>query len=171
MVDRDAEAAFSAVCEAEFGRLVGTLTLYTGDRALAQDLAQEALARLWRDWGRLQDQSAAAGFAYRAGLNLAKNHFRRRAVVRRDAHLVGAWGEHVDADAADAVAVRQAVAGLPRRQRAALVLRYYADRSVEETAQILDVPANTIKTWTRRSLQALRVELDSEIVEGESHAR
>lgn len=171
MADPDAEAAFSAVCEAEFGRLVGTLTLYTGDRTLAQDLAQEALARLWRDWGRLQDPSAAPGFAYRAGLNLAKNHFRRRAVVRRHAHLVGVRDEHVDTDAADTVALRQAVAGLPRRQRAALVLRYHADRSVEETAQILDVPANTVKTWTRRSLQALRVEFDADIVEGQSHAR
>lgn len=171
MVDPDDEVAFSAVCESEFGRLVGVLTLYTGDPVLAQDLTQEALARLWRDWGRLRDQTAAPGFAYRTGLNLAKSHFRRRAVVRRHGHRVGDRDEHLDPDAADAVALRQAVAALPRRQRAALVLRYYADRSVDETARILDVPANTVKTWTRRALQALRDELDPEVAEGHPHVR
>lgn len=152
------EADFAAFCRAQHPRLVGALTLYTGDRDLAHDLAQEALARLWRDWRRLQDVVSLEAYAYRTAINLAKNHFRWRAVRRHHQDRVTARHEavHLDADGADAVAVRRAVAALPPKKRLALVLRYFADRSVAQTAAVMDLPENTVKTLTRRALADLR---------------
>lgn len=171
MGDRSSEQEFAAFCHAQHPRLVGALTLYTGDHSTARDLAQETLARVWRDWRRIGAMESAPGYAYKAALNLAKNHFRRREVRRRYAHLVGVRDEHTDPDGAEAVAVREALAGLPQRRRAALVLRYFADLSVAETAQVMGIPQNTVKTLTRRALQALRDELAVDVEEGQPHAR
>lgn len=152
------EARFAAFCQAQHPRLVGALTLYVGDREVALDLAQETLARVWRDWHRLGDVRSLEGYAYRAAMNLARNHFRWRDVRRRHRDRLAAEHPvaHHDADAADAVAVRAAVASLPHRKRAALVLRYFADRSVAETAAVMDLPENTVKSLTRRALADLR---------------
>lgn len=148
-------------CHVQHPRLVGVLALYTGDRELAQDLAQETLARLWRDWRRLRRSDSPEAYAYRTAINLAKNQFRRRATGRKYRHRLA--GEPsatgVDPDQAEAVTVRSAVAALPARKRTALVLRYYADRSVAETARIMGVPQNTVKTLTRRALADLRGDL------------
>ena len=65
-----------------------------------------------------------------------------------------------DPDVADAVAVRQALADLPRRQRAVLVLRFYADLSTRDVAEVLDMPEGTVKTLTRRALKSLGTNLN-----------
>jgi RNA polymerase sigma factor (sigma-70 family) len=63
----------------------------------------------------------------------------------------------VESDRAAALAVRDAVAALPEPQRQALILRYFADLSVRETASAMRCPENTVKTHTRRALDALRL--------------
>lgn len=63
------------------------------------------------------------------------------------------------------VAVREAIAALPRRQRTALVLRYYADLPVAEVADLMGCPENTVKTLTRRGLQRLGASLQDERLE------
>lgn len=166
--DRD---RFDAFCQRQYPVLVGVLTLYVAHGEDAEDLAQEALARTWRDWPRIRSVEAAPAYAHRTALNLAKNHFRRRDVRRRHKHLLATDHRHTDPDGADTVVVRQAVAGLPDRQRAALVLRYYGGLSVDETATVLDVPANTVKTLTRRALLQLRDTLDDVPTEEAPHAR
>ena len=65
-------------------------------------------------------------------------------------------GREPGADPTDAVAVRAAVAGLPERQRRALVLRYWFDLPVAQVAETMRCPENTVKTLTRRALLALR---------------
>jgi RNA polymerase sigma factor (sigma-70 family) len=152
------EAEFVSLCGGLHGRLVGMLTLYTGERELARDLAQETLARLWRDWRRVQRTSSREAYAFRIAINLAKDHFRRMSVRR--AHWLRADVDRDavshDPDMAAAVAIRQAVAALPHRKRAVLVLRYVVDLSVEDTAAALGIPVNTVKTLARRTLVELR---------------
>jgi DNA-directed RNA polymerase specialized sigma24 family protein len=63
----------------------------------------------------------------------------------------------VDGDRAAALAVRDAVGALPEPQRQALIFRYFADLSVRETASAMRCPENTVKTHTRRALDALRL--------------
>jgi RNA polymerase sigma factor (sigma-70 family) len=142
-------------CRREWPRLVGSLSLFTGDADLAEEIAQETLARVCRDWRKVSNLDAPGAWAHRVAINLARSHYRHRAVARRHASaLVRPATE--DSDTASAVAVRQAVAALPLRQRSALVLRYFADLSVAETAEAMRCPEGTVKTLTRQAILALR---------------
>ena len=70
-------------CAAQHGRLVGSLTLYCGDRDVAEVLAQETLVRVCRDWNRVRTMAAPAAWAHRVGLNLANSWYTRRRAERR----------------------------------------------------------------------------------------
>ncbi|CAN5355715.1 hypothetical protein BH23ACT9_BH23ACT9_25610 [soil metagenome] len=155
MVAPDALAAF---CHREHPRLVGTLSLYCGDVALAEELAQEGLYRACRDWPKVSRMSAPGAWVHRVAINLANSAYRRRRAERRAtrAHQV-LHGDDVDTgDQATAMAVRQAVAALPARQRAAVVLRHFAGYSVAETAELLGVSEGAVKQLTHRAATTLR---------------
>jgi RNA polymerase sigma-70 factor (sigma-E family) len=141
-------------------RLVGTLSLLCGDGDAAEELAQETLARVWLRWSRVRElgEPSATAWTYRVAINLANSWLRRRIAERRvHARLAaGATGAHIDPDPADAVAIRRAVAALPRRQRTALVLRYYADLSVAEVAALMGCAPGTVKSLTSKALTAVR---------------
>jgi DNA-directed RNA polymerase specialized sigma24 family protein len=106
------------------------------------------------------------------GINLANSWLRRRTAERRaHARLAGrATGAHIDPDPADAVAIRQAVAALPHRQRTALVLRYYADLPVAEVAALMGCAPGTVKSLTSKALTAVRrvegVQVAEEVADG-----
>jgi RNA polymerase sigma factor (sigma-70 family) len=140
----------------EWPRLVGSLSLFTGDGDLAEDLAQETLARVCRDWRKVSNLESPGAWAHRVALNLARSHYRHRSVVRRQSSRVADAGPVYDPDTATAIAVRNAVTQLPVRQRTALVLRYFADLSVAETADAMQCPQGTVKTLTREAILALR---------------
>lgn len=95
-------------------RLVGSLTLYCGDLGVAEDLAQEALARAWGRWRHVSTLDAPERWVYRTAFNLARSRFRRLAVERRVHRLAPAAAPLPDT--ATAVAVRAAVSALPPRQ-------------------------------------------------------
>lgn len=126
------------------------------------DLTQDTLARLWRDWSRVRAADSPEAYGYKAAVNVAKNHFRWRISSRRREQLSAPTdrGVHHDTDTATALAVREAVAALPIKKRTAVVLRYFADLSVAQTASVMDVPENTVKTLTRRALRDLRGVID-----------
>jgi RNA polymerase sigma-70 factor (sigma-E family) len=138
-------------------RLVGTLSLLVGDANVAEELAQETLARVWVGWARLGPltEPARGAWAYRVAVNLANSWWRRRLAERR---ALGRFTDRArgDPDLADAVAVRRAVATLPRRQRTALVLRYYADLPVAEVAALMGCAPGTVKALTSQALRGLR---------------
>lgn len=153
-VDPDPELA--SFCRTEWPRLVGSLALYTGDRQLAEDLTQETLIRVCQRWKTVRAATSRSAWAHRVAFNLAKSQFRRRATLRRLQRLELVEVALPTPDTALHVAVRDAVAALPEPQRRALVLRYYADLSVRDTAVVMSCPVNTVKTHTRRALEALR---------------
>lgn len=119
-------------------------------------MTQEALARVWIDWRKVSRMSNPEGWAYRTALNQAKSHFRRRAVERRVRQHLGGVQAAEETDVAAAVAVRQAVAVLPHRQRAAVVLRYYADLSVADAAQVMGCAPGTVQALTHQAIVNLR---------------
>jgi RNA polymerase sigma-70 factor (sigma-E family) len=141
-------------------RLVGTLSLLCGDGDTAEELAQETLARVWLRWARVRelDEPLALAWTYRVAVNLANSWLRRRMAERRaHARLSGRVASaHIDPDPADAVTIRRAVAALPRRQRTALVLRYYADLPVAEVAALMGCAPGTVKSLTSKALAAVR---------------
>lgn len=144
-----------AFCEAEWPRLVGALSLHTGDRDLAEDLAQDAIAKVCQHWRRVRRLDAPEAWLHRVALNLAHSHFRRVGAGRRARVRHGVPERRVD-DADDVIAIRAAVASLPERERATIVLRFYVGSSVRETAAILGCPEGTVKTLTHRAIGRLR---------------
>lgn len=145
-----------AFCRREWPRLVGSLSLFTGDGDLAEDLAQETLARVCRDWRKVSNLDSPGAWAHRVALNLARSHYRHRSVARRQSRRLAIATQADDPDTATVIAVRNAVSQLPVRQRTALVLRYFADLSVAETADAMRCPQGTVKTLTREAILALR---------------
>lgn len=157
-------------CQREFPRLVGQLTLYCGERDVAEELAQEALVKVVRRWSRVSQMTAPGAWVHRVAINLANSWFRRQKAAMR-ARVRHASTEtsdhHQDADGADAVALRRAVARLPRRRRTALVLRYYADLPAKQVAGIMGIEAVSVNSHVSRALEDLRDELGLELDGGD----
>lgn len=147
-------------CRREHPRLVRALHLVCGSRVVAEDLAQETLARVCKDWTRIRDLDAPGAYAHRIAMNLATSRFRRWAVRRRvDAALAHEPLPVEEPDAATVLVVREALQGLRHEQRQVLVLRFFLGYGVGETAQVLRMPEGTVKTHTTRGLAALRRQL------------
>ncbi|HEY7135239.1 MAG TPA: sigma-70 family RNA polymerase sigma factor [Acidimicrobiia bacterium] len=149
-------ADLARFCAAEYPRLVGALSLYCGERDLAQELAQEALARACAHWASVRQKDSPSAWTYRVAINLANSHFRRRAAGRRAAARHGPDAESLTHDPATKLAVRDAVAALPKREREVLVLRYFADFSIHDVAALMRCPEGTVKTLTHRGIERLR---------------
>lgn len=176
MVDRPErrvdDGDLDVFCRREWPRLVGALSLYTGNADLAEELAQETIARVCQHWRRVQRLDAPGAWAHRVAVNLAHSHFRKRRVAERFA--AQARNEHSTetlTDATTAIALREAVSRLPQRQQTALILRYYLDLPVHAVAQILHCPEGTVKTLTSRAIAALRTAGLIDEAEMEEHRR
>lgn len=138
--------------------LLRTAYLLTGDRDDAEDLLQTALAKAYLSWDRIRDPAAAHAYVRRVLVTTHTSWWRRR----RDREVVtdtvpqpsSARDATADADLHDAL--WSALLRLPRRQRAAVVLRYYEDLSEAETAAVLGVSVGTVKSTTSRALAKLR---------------
>jgi RNA polymerase sigma factor (sigma-70 family) len=160
-----APADLTAFCESEWPRLVGALSLYTGDADLAEELAQEAVARVCRHWRRVRTMDVPAAWLHRVARNLAHSHFRRARAGARAYERARVDVDHAAGD--DAVALRVVVAALPPRERDAIVARFYLGMSVRETAAALECPEGTVKTLTHRAIARLRDAgfVDEEIID------
>ena len=147
-------------CRRQYPRLVGMIGLYLGDRAAAEELAQEALIRLCRHWSDLPTEADAGRWLTRVAMNLAKSSVRTRAVRQRilDRHGPSlAARDHAPSErVADVVAVRAAVRGLPDRQRQVVILRFFNDLPVAEVAAVMKCPEGTVKSLTSQAITALR---------------
>jgi RNA polymerase sigma factor (sigma-70 family) len=153
----------AAFCGEQLPRLIGLLALHVGDRLVAEELAQETLVRVCEKWPQVRQMRDPAAWASRVALNVAGSFWRRRyAEWRANARRVDESVHH-DRDVAETVAVREAVASLPSRQRAALLLRFYADLPVVEVAAHLGCAEGTVRSLTSQALAALRVrDLDND---------
>jgi RNA polymerase sigma-70 factor (sigma-E family) len=153
-----AREAADEFCRALYPRLLGSLALATGDRDLAEELAQDALARAWLHWRRVSKMSSPEAWTYRCAMNLSTSSWRRRAAERRALGRVagGLDRDSAELEPADAIAVRVAIAALPPRQRQAVVLRYYAGLSEAETATAMRCSPGTVKAHVHKALANLR---------------
>jgi RNA polymerase sigma-70 factor (sigma-E family) len=135
--------------------------LLTGDRALAEDLVQDAFTRLVGRLQHLRDPGAFGAYLRRTIVNLATSHFRHRRVqwayLEREATAPAREGNPNEAldETMHAVLLR-----LPQRQRAAIVLRYYEDLSDVQTAEVLRCSAGTVRSLISRAMKTLREALE-----------
>jgi RNA polymerase sigma-70 factor (sigma-E family) len=149
----------AAFCRREHRRLVGLLALYVGDRAVAEELAQDTLVRVCEQWPKVRQMSSPTGWTSRVAMNLASSRWRRLSAERRATIRHGAPADRSDdVDTAATLAVRASVAALPPRQKQALVLRYYADLSLAEVAGAMGCPVGTVKSLLSRATTTLRDE-------------
>lgn len=154
----EAPAELVSFCREQQPSLLGMLTLYCGDRDVAEELTQEALARACLAWPRVSRLDSPAAWTYRVGFNLANSYFRRKRAEREARKRLEQRAEHdyQDPDIGVSLAVREATKRLPKRQRAVLVLRHYTDLSVRQVADLLQMPEGTVKTLDRKALANLR---------------
>ncbi|MGI8775011.1 MAG: RNA polymerase sigma factor [Actinomycetota bacterium] len=146
-------------CESNKARLVGVLTLQCSDPHVAEELAQDTLAKVCVKWDSVKKMANPEAWMFRVGINLANSYFRRRAAEHRAGERLVADATHRETDPSDVIAIREGLQALPRRQRAVLVLRYYADLSVRQVGEALDMPEGTVKTLTARGLSGGQVPL------------
>ncbi|MEJ3742434.1 SigE family RNA polymerase sigma factor [Actinomycetes bacterium KLBMP 9797] len=151
------EIDFEEFVRARSTALLGYGYALTGNPHDAADLAQEALARLGSAWPRVRRRDDPEGYVRTTMARLHISWWRRR---RRE-RLVGEVPDRGFADhRLDAVeidpALWQALAGLPRRQRAVLVLRYYEHHTDEEIARLLGISRGTVRSQAARGLDKLR---------------
>lgn len=163
--------ALRGLVERHHEPLLGFLYRMTGgNRALAEDLVQEAFLRVLKAIGNYHATQPFKPWLYAIAVNLTRDHFKR-ADTRRS-NLVGdeVLAEIVsDAEALDAgllageeaQAVAAAIADLPPHQREALLLRYYQDLSLTEIALALNVPVGTVKSRLHLGLKRLKAQLES----------
>lgn len=131
--------------------------LLCGDRGLAEDLVQETYLALYRRFGDMLTVAAPVAYARRAIVNAHISRSRVRAaheVVRAD--LPDAAAE--DGDGGEQDVMWRLLAGLPARQRAVLVLRFYADLSEAEIAATLGCRPGTVRSLATRAFAAIRTD-------------
>lgn len=130
--------------------------LITGDRALAEDIVQDAFVRLAGRLLHLRDPDGLAPYLRQIIVNLTNAHFRRRKVELRYLERQAAPEPTLGPDVAERDAVWALLRALPTRQRTAIVLRFYEDLSVDQTAEVMRCSPGTVKSLVSRGMDKLR---------------
>src|SRR3954447_9502508 len=160
---REQISAFADLVEGRSTALLRLAFAVVGDYQLAKDLLQEAMIKTYVAWPRLREPSAAEAYVRRTIVTTAIS-WRRRPSFHEPPVEVLPEGEH--GDETDRVTTHRVlwmhVRGLPPRQRAALVLRYYEDLSEAETAQLMGCSVGTVKSQVAAALVKLRDQLGSD---------
>jgi RNA polymerase sigma-70 factor (sigma-E family) len=157
-------ATFAELFEAQRPRALRLAYAMTGDAQIAEDAVAEAFARTYRQWlkGSVREPDQ---YVRRAVVNEVRTFWRRRDVRRRydERGRVGELSTTAAVDrVADADVLQRALAGLPPRVRAVVVLRVAEDLSEQQTADALGMSVGSVKAYLSRGLQRLRTALATE---------
>lgn len=176
MADSGDEEAFAEYAAAALPRLRRIAFLLCQDWHRAEDLTQSALTRLYTHWRRarsVENLDAYVGaILFNAFLSEQRTFWWKRTHLRPEPGelrpVAGARAEEVDRDAhvEELLDLRAALRTLAPRRRAVIVLRYYCDYSIEQTAQILNCSTGTVKSQAVRALGQLRDVLDPPASDG-----
>jgi RNA polymerase sigma-70 factor (ECF subfamily) len=146
---------FTAFYRETWPGVARALAVALGDRDLAVDATDEAMARAYPRWGTLAGYDNPGAWVYRVGLNWARSHRRRLSRRLPWAHATEAPSVPV-ADPA----VRAALLALPVKLRSVVVCRLLLDWSVDDTATALGVRPGTVQSRLHRALRSLHASLD-----------
>ena len=155
-------AAFAEFVAARSAALHRTAYLMVGERQLAQDLLQEAFTKTYVTWPTLRDPGKAEAYTRKVITTTAISWYRRKSWQERPSDTLPEASHDGHADELTQRAwVWSALQGLPPRQRAAIVLRYYEDLTEAQTAAALGCAVGTVKSQVHAGLATLRTTLDS----------
>jgi RNA polymerase sigma-70 factor (sigma-E family) len=156
-VDAESERQFTEWASIRAGRLQRTAFLLCADWQAAEDLVQECLTQVAVHWRRVQSADSPDAYVRRILVNQARGRWRRRSTHEQPSAVLV---EPAVDDGSDTRAVHDelvaALALLPARRRAAVVLRYFEQLSEAETADALGCSVGTVKSQTARALADLR---------------
>lgn len=153
------EDRFQEFVRARWSHLVRTAYLLTGDAQHAEDLTQTALAKAYRSWRRISRADNPEAYVRRMLVSCNSDRFRKRRVAES---LTAAPPETAGRDEGYAgvderSALLGALAQLPPRQRAVVVMRYWEDLSEAEVAEVLGCSTGTVKSQASKGLAKLRM--------------
>ncbi|WP_035839746.1 SigE family RNA polymerase sigma factor [Kitasatospora azatica] len=154
----DTSAEFHDFFERHYAELARFANLLTGEPDAADDLAADAMIALWQRWDRLRKADHPLAYARGVVANMARERIRAAMRERRRVSLF--WfrgpGSVEGPDTAAVLDVRTALARLPFRKRACVVLRHAFDLSEKETAAALGISVGTVKSQTSRGMAELQ---------------
>lgn len=163
MSRRPDDDQFTAFVQSSSRSLFRTAYLLLGDHAEAEDLVQTSLAKTYAKWSSVKSVDAAGSYAHTVLLNTAASWFRRRSW--RNERPTETLPDHGrDHDLTDRPTLMAALGTLPPRQRAVVVLRYYEDLSIAQTASLLGCSEGTVKSQTHEAFGKLRRLLGDAVV-------
>lgn len=172
------EDSIGEFLHSDYPRLVAGLALVAGSRAAAEDAVQEALARAWERDLRGEQITSLRGFVAVVATNLLRSRFRRLLVEQRARQRLGERLDQVPTQPAAHLAaadlrvdLARALQALPRRQREAVVLHYFADLGIQDIARALHARPATAKGLLHRGRHSLLRILGPTYREGVDHAR
>ena len=154
------EGSFEAAFDELFPRAVRLAHRLLGDRAAAEDVAAEALARAYARWSKVGDLPYRDGWVLKVATNLSIDRLRRRPPEVWP-ELAGDFESGVELR----IALNAALLTLAPRQRQAVALRYLGGLSDQEVAQALGISLGSVKTHIHRGLKGLRVRLGAGLEE------
>lgn len=147
--------SFRAFLSVRHAALLRSAWLLTGDGVEAEDLLQETLTKVWRHWGRISRDGTPELYVRKAMLGTHISWLRKKRVAAilspRESDT-----ESLFESAELRPSIMAALRGLPPRQRAVIVLRYYEDLSEEKTAALLHCSVGTVKSQRHKALAKLR---------------
>ena len=156
------EADFERLYQASYGRIVGTLTAMLGDRAAAEDCAQDAFERAYKKWPTWQPIAPAEAWVHRIAINAAVS-YKRKMRLREVDEVIRRIGRPGSAPDPQAIVENKdlavALAQLPPKQAAAIVLRHYHGYTNRAIAQSLGIPERTVASRLSIAKQRLRAML------------
>lgn len=152
------EDRFQEFVRARWSHLVRTAYLLTGDAHHAEDLTQTALAKAYRSWRRVAGSDNPEAYVRRMLVTCNSDRFRKRRVKESltDAPPERAGRDEAVARVDERGALLDALSGLPPRQRAVIVMRYWEDLSEAEVAEVLGCSQGTVKSQASKGLAKLR---------------
>jgi RNA polymerase sigma-70 factor (ECF subfamily) len=152
----DAFAGFEPWYLREHPKVVAALTWVAGDPHVAADAADEAFARAYAHWRRVERMNSPGGWVYRVALNVVRRRMRRAALEQRTIEPPAEVADVVDNE------IWSVVQQLPERQRVAVVLRYLLDLPEKEVAVAMGISRGTVASALAAARQRLAAWLTAE---------
>ena len=156
---------FQAFVRSRGAHLYRTACLLTGgDTHLAEDLVQETLGRMYAKWGRRRRIENPSGYAQTTLVNTFISMRRKKSSTERPAAMLADRGARQE-DLALRLTLLGALGQLPELDRAVVVLRFWEDRSIEDTALALRLTPSAVRSRSSRALARVRELLGADYIE------
>ena len=154
---------FQSVFVTEYSSMVALAAAISGSRVHAEDIAQEAMTRLDRNWTEVQHYGKPGAWLRRVTINLALSQKRRLKSEAKALLRLGLPAAELSEAPAGDDQLWGLVAQLSKKQRAVVALHFLEDKSLEEIAEILEISASTARVHLHRAKQSLHTSLTQQL--------